>query len=59
MLPDRVSNPRLLTYESGALPIALRDPAKSALHNVASDHGLHCLQTKCTIKNRIKVTQKI
>ena len=28
MLPDRVSNPRPLTYESGALPIALRGPAK-------------------------------
>ena len=28
MLPDRVSNPGLLTYESGALPIALRGPAK-------------------------------
>ena len=27
MLPDRVSNPRPLTYESGALPIALRGPA--------------------------------
>ena len=25
MLPDRVSNPGPLTYESGALPIALRD----------------------------------
>ena len=24
MLPDRVSNPRPLTYESDALPIALR-----------------------------------
>ena len=29
MLPDRVSNPGPLTYESGALPIALRDPAAS------------------------------
>ena len=29
MLPDRVSNPGLLTYESGALPIALRGPAES------------------------------
>ena len=29
MLPDRVSNPRPLTYESGALPIALRGPAPS------------------------------
>ena len=27
MLPDRVSNPGLLTYESGALPIALRCPS--------------------------------
>ena len=27
MLPDRVSNPGLLTYESGVLPIALRGPA--------------------------------
>ena len=29
MLPDRVSNPGPLTYESGALPISLRGPAKS------------------------------
>ena len=28
MLPDRVSNPGPLTYESGVLPIALRGPAK-------------------------------
>ena len=27
MLPDRVSNPGPLTYESGALPIAPRGPA--------------------------------
>ena len=29
MLPDRVSNPGPLTYESGALPIALRGPAQT------------------------------
>ena len=29
MLTDRVSNPGPLTYESGALPIALRGPAAS------------------------------
>ena len=29
MLPDRVSNPGPLTYESGALPIALRGPQKT------------------------------
>ena len=33
MLPDRVSNPGPLTYESGALPIALRSPAKNNLNN--------------------------
>ena len=31
MLPDRVSNPGPLTYESGALPIALRGPADGNL----------------------------
>ena len=29
MLPDRVSNPGPLTYESGAPPIALRGPARN------------------------------
>ena len=29
MLPDRVSNRGPLAYESGALPIALRGPAKA------------------------------
>ena len=29
MLPDRESNPGPLTYESGALPIALRGPAEN------------------------------
>ena len=29
MLPDRVSSPGPLTYESGALPIALSGPAQS------------------------------
>ena len=32
MLPDRVSNPGPLTYESGALPIALRGPASNIRH---------------------------
>ena len=31
MLPDRVSNPGPLTYESGALPIALRGPANTGV----------------------------
>ena len=33
MLPDRVSNPGPLTYESGALPIALRGPARNIWEN--------------------------
>ena len=38
MLPDRVSNPGPLTYESGALPIALRGPAalKETIENLLS-----------------------
>ena len=35
MLPDRVSNPGPLTYESGALPIALRGPA-----NFLEEHAI-------------------
>ena len=34
MLPDRVSNPGPLTYESGALPIALRGPAQETRNGV-------------------------
>ena len=34
MWPYWVSNPGPLTYESGALPIALRGPAHSILHNL-------------------------
>ena len=36
MLPNRVLNPGPLTYESGALPIALRGPAmrESALWEI-------------------------
>ena len=32
MLPDRVSNPGPLTYESDALPIALRGPAPQKVY---------------------------
>ena len=34
MLPDRVSNPGPLTYESGALPIAPRGPAISLIDDI-------------------------
>ena len=45
MLPDRVSNPGPLTYESGALPNALRGPARAECkpwHDAYFDHLLHC-----------------
>ena len=54
MLPDRVSNPGPLTYESGALPIALRGPAapnvndphvhKNSLSLISSDSCAMSLQ---------------
>ena len=34
MWPDRVSNPGPLTYESGALPTAIRGPAVSLRKNL-------------------------
>ena len=37
MWPDRVSNPGPLTYESGALPIALRSPARPTLNGTLYD----------------------
>ena len=42
MLPDQVSNPGPLTYESGALPIALRGPARA--HSIGSfmPHNSEC-----------------
>ena len=45
MLPDRVSNPAPLTYESGALPIALRGPATLKSRSIVFLHGgvdLYC-----------------
>ena len=36
MLPDRVTNPGPLTYESGALPTALRGPAGICLERKKS-----------------------
>ena len=32
MLPDRISNPGPLTYESGALPTVLRSPAPTGAY---------------------------
>ena len=46
MWPDQVSNPGPLTYESGALPTALRGPASIRKHiadtNVVNDVIISC-----------------
>ena len=49
MLPDRVSNPGPLTYESGALPIALRSLARSYQESLSNFYyGLPaCLNKFC------------
>ena len=50
MLPDRVSNPGPLTYESDALPIALRGPRANSVdlnevaHYEPPRQDLRCLQ---------------
>ena len=41
MWPDRVSNPGPLTYESGALPTALRDPATIHCTSIQRNSTLH------------------
>ena len=41
MWPDRVSNPGPLTYESGALPTALRGPAENLRPGIACTTGSH------------------
>ena len=40
MWPDRVSNPGPLTYESGALPIALRDPAPRNICGISINYHI-------------------
>ena len=46
MLPDRVSNPGPLTYESGALPIALRGPAKNMVSLIIISDLYRCKKDK-------------
>ena len=52
MLPDRVSNPGPLTYESGALPIALRGPAAFYEKGVLF-RALKCSNSDQTLLNHL------
>ena len=56
MLPDRVSNPGPLTYESGALPIALRGPARRC---VAHKSCVPMPKVKVTIRSEVKLCLKL
>ena len=55
MLPDRVSNPGPLTYESGALPIALRGPASGGLHLCINNTGSCRCEKKLERQNTVLV----
>ena len=50
MLPDRVSNPGPLTYESGALPIALRGRQLFNLCKCIGNIAVPCLAVSCAKK---------
>ena len=50
MLPDRVSKPGALTYESGALPIALRGPQNHEKQNKV--HDINTEKEKMTAENQ-------
>ena len=57
MLPDRVSNPGPLTYESGALPIALRCPVlekKRWFDNIKEWTGMDFASSTRAAENRTK-----
>ena len=64
MLPDWVSNPGPLTYESGALPIALRGPAQNKsyydLFNMGSLQRVwRCRQTNLVLdKGGVKISTR-
>ena len=61
MLPDRVSNPGPLTYESGVLPIALRGPAftvdvkQQCNDNIVQTLIIVCFLALKELRNGIKI----
>ena len=57
MLPDRVSNPGPLTYESGALRIALRGPATVCLPLLLSRYETISIFHECMVWIEKSVTR--
>ena len=55
MWPDRVSNPGPLTYESGALPIALHGPASRTVAALCkTEENMAVYHLKLLEKNCLK-----
>ena len=52
MLPDRVPNPGPLTYESGALPIALRGPALTVIDYPQNKTLRWLMNNLCILKTK-------
>ena len=53
MLPDRVSNPGPLTYESGALPMALRGLVKSLCCDLTHEHLINATIQICICMTKV------
>ena len=58
MLPDRVSNPGPLTYESGALPIALRGPAENIISNFVTNEFITIPATHFSLLQQVNTNTK-
>ena len=58
MWPDRVSSPGPLTYESGALPIALRGPARKEQGGLRNIGLRRCFSLKSFILTASKTITK-
>ena len=59
MLPDRVSNPGPLTYESSALPIALRGLAFMTTECSSKVHSVYAENKTSLCKNMYIVENKV
>ena len=58
MLPDRVSNPGPLTYDSCALPIALRGPAQDRCGTPYRSHGYVMLRFRGNVVMKMGTQQQ-
>ena len=57
MLPDLVSNPGPMTYEAGALPIALPGPAHLFKKYLIFSNKINFCHLASDLENGVKVTK--